>query len=230
MMQSTPMYGQKQMPPGYPQAPGAARNAHQQQQLQQQQQQQQRHASFPAAGGAGGGAQLPASAMQKLLDMERTVKKWEGILKELTEAVFVVCATVMTDNLPYYSELPTSEADLRLPTGTLANNTKVTLIYPQYPPPNLGLLFMRVRFCDPSTSAINQCFVPVANMKLQPQQVYALTGINSSESQYLNYFHNPGEADPNPNSSQNLLMHRLAALEAAAGLSSAAGDEQLYTE
>lgn len=176
---------QPQMPQKYPPMPGAtaaARGGGRKQAGATAMQQQ------PAAGA------LPGSAMQKLLEIERQMKKWEGILTELSEAVFVVCATVVTDNVPFYTELPRTEADLRVPAGTLPAGTKVTLVYPQYP--HLGLLFMRARFTNPSTSAIDQPFVPVANMKLPPHQVQALTGINSADAQYLNYFHNPGEADP----------------------------------
>ena len=137
-----------------------------------------------------------AQLKQQVAQLSSTVQNWHQVLSEITQAVFLVCATCIVERVPYYLELPDGKRALKAPEGHINEGDKVTLMYPQLPHPDM--LYMRVRKCDSRCGDIQLFYVPIANVSMSPQELYESTGINSSAEQYFDYFHNPGDKDPNP--------------------------------
>ncbi len=128
---------------------------------------------------------------QQVQQLSGTVSQWQQILTEITQAVFVVNATAVADNIPYYAELPETKADLQSANvGHIGKGTKVTLMYPQFRRPDL--LFMRVRVVDAHTADVQQYYVPVANQGLSAKDLQQYTGLDPQQEQYFDHFHNPG--------------------------------------
>ena len=71
----------------------------------------------------GGGDRMPripqnasaeiAALKQKLEQCLSKVQTWNEILTEMTQSVFILCATATIDSIPYYSDIPQTSATLR---------------------------------------------------------------------------------------------------------------------
>ena len=135
------------------------------------------------------------SVQEQLDTLKQIVTSWDGVLREITQSVFGCLATTTVGGLPYYTELPTSEADLGVPRARLAEDQRVTLVYPQLQA--AGYLFMRLRVTDPGTGEIEQFYVPVTNMSHPSAKAAKLLAIaGDAQPAYFDHFHNPGERDP----------------------------------
>lgn len=137
-----------------------------------------------------------AQQKQDLMRLNTTVQNWHQVLTEMTQAVFLVCATCVVDNVPFFVDLPESKGALRSSAGTLSAGDQVTLMYPQLSRPDM--IYMRVRRCDPRCGDIQIFYVPVANQTLTERELADYAGISSSADQYFDWFHNPGEPSPQP--------------------------------
>lgn len=123
------------------------------------------------------------------------VQTWNEILTEITQSVFILCATATIDSIPYYSEIPTSERDIASAVGRLNAGDKVTLMYPQVVQDSF--IFMRIRLVDVHSGDVQLFYTPIANQSLTRKQLGA-AGITSDADQYFDWFHNPGDPDPCP--------------------------------
>ena len=124
------------------------------------------------------------------------VANWSQVLTEVTQSVFVLCATVTVNNIPYYMEIPENDRALGSPVGRLTAGRKVTLMYPQLVRNNM--IYMRLRLVDVNSGDVQLYYVPIANQSLTQTQLARTVGIESTADQYFDYFHNPGDVDPAP--------------------------------
>ena len=133
---------------------------------------------------------------QKLEHCITKVNTWNEILTEMTQSVFVLCATTTTDSIPFYADVPSSMKNVAAPVGRLALGEKVTLMNPQVVQSNF--IFMRLRRVDPRSGDVTLYYTPIANQSMTQQQLSDVAGIQSDADQYFDWFHNPGDVDPNP--------------------------------
>lgn len=137
---------------------------------------------------------------QQVHALNEVVQNWTQILNEVTQSVFVVCATTVVDKVPYYLELPENKDALKAPTGHLALHSHITMMYPQFPRPDL--LYMRFRQCDVHTGEVQQYYIPIANQSLSSSELTRYLGLDSTVGQYVDFFHNPGDENPFTTTSQ----------------------------
>ena len=137
-----------------------------------------------------------AALKSKLDQCVSKVSNWSQVLTEVTQSVFVLCATCTVANVPYYLDVPENERALSSPVGRLDAGRKVTLLYPQLVRNNM--IYMRIRLVDEHSGDVQLYYVPIANQSLTQTQLAQTVGINSTADQYFDWFHNPGDPDPAP--------------------------------